>query len=169
MRRLVTIFIREASKFGVVGAVAFVIDVGGFNLLLGTVMPGKVTTAKIISGVASTLVAWLGNRYWTFRHRRSRPAHHELFMFFGINAIAIAIGAAWLAFTHYVLDWSSPLALNLNNLVGIGIGTIFRFWAYRRWVFAGERPGDPEPAAPEPTAPEPTAPEPTVVPDDPRH
>ena len=28
-------------------------------------------------------------------------------------------------------------------LLGIGLGTLFRFWAYRQLVFANEHPGDP--------------------------
>ena len=84
---------REMIKFGVVGLIAFVIDIGLANLLWHTVLSDKVTTAKIISGAVATLFAWFGNRQWTFRHRRSRPAHHEVALFFGVNAIALGISA----------------------------------------------------------------------------
>ncbi|MSW42688.1 MAG: GtrA family protein, partial [Actinobacteria bacterium] len=31
---------------------------------------------------------------------------------------------------------TSPLADNVSaNVIGLGLGTIFRFWSYRRWVF----------------------------------
>src|SRR6478752_5759648 len=66
---------REMIKFGVVGLLAFIIDIGLANLLWHTVLSDKVTTAKIISGIVATLFSWVGNRQWTFRHRRSRPAH----------------------------------------------------------------------------------------------
>ena len=33
---------------------------------------------------------------------------------------------------------TSRLADNIATVVGIGLGTLFRFWAYRRWVFAGD-------------------------------
>ena len=84
---------REMIKFGVVGLIAFIIDIGLANLLWHTVLSDKVTTAKIISGAVATLFAWFGNRQWTFRHRRSRPAHHEVALFFGVNAIALGISA----------------------------------------------------------------------------
>ena len=138
LREAIDVLYREMIKFGVVGAVAFVIDLGLANLLWQTVLSDRVTTAKIISGIVATLFAWVGNRQWTFRHRRSRPAHHEVALFFGVNFIALGISAVTLFVSHYGLGYTSILANNVATLVGIGLGTLFRFWAYRRYVFAGE-------------------------------
>lgn len=138
VRGAMDVIYREMVKFGVVGALAFVIDLGLANLLWQTVLSDKVTTAKIISGAVATLFAWVGNRQWTFRHRRSRPAHHEVALFFGVNLIALGISAATLFLSHYGLGFTTILADNVATIVGIGIGTLFRFWAYRRFVFAGE-------------------------------
>ena len=80
----------------------------------------------------------MGNRQWTFRHRRSRPAHHEVLLFFGVNAIALGISAITLTISHYALGFTTILADNVVTIIGIGLGTLFRFWAYRRYVFAGE-------------------------------
>ncbi|MEO6790553.1 MAG: GtrA family protein [Ornithinibacter sp.] len=129
---------REMIKFGVVGTLAFVIDLGLANILWHTVMQDKVTTAKIISGAVATLFAWFGNRQWTFRHRRSRPVSHEVGLFFGVNVIALGISAVTLAVSHYGLDLTSRLADNVSTIVGIGLGTLFRFWAYRKVVFVRE-------------------------------
>lgn len=126
------------AKFGIVGAICFVIDMGGFNILVNGALEDKVTTAKIISGAVATLVAWLGNRYWTFRHRRNRPVAHEVLLFFLVNGIALAIAAGWLAFAHYTLNMDSKVATNINAFIGIGLGTLFRFWTYRQFVFANE-------------------------------
>lgn len=128
----------ELAKFGVVGLVSFVIDLGGFNLLVAGPMAHKVTTAKLLSGGVATVVAWLGNRYWTFRHRRNRPVHHELALFFIVNAIALVVSAGWVALAHYAFHATGALALNFAAFVGIGLGTLFRFWTYRRFVFANE-------------------------------
>ena len=139
-------------KFGMVGAVAFVVDLGGYNLLvfgphlLGMLGEGntvgilhdKPLTARIISATLATLVAWLGNRLWTFRHRRNRPAYHELGLFVLFNAAAMIISVACLGFSRYVLGLDSQLADNIVNIIGIGIGTLFRFWTYRKFVFAGD-------------------------------
>ncbi len=137
-RGAMDVIYREMIKFGVVGLVAFIIDIGLANLLWHTVLSDKVTTAKIISGAVATLFAWFGNRQWTFRHRRSRPAHHEVVLFFGVNAVALGISALTLYISHYGLDYVSILADNIATIIGIGLGTLFRFWAYRRFVFAGE-------------------------------
>ena len=137
-RSTIGVLYREAIKFGVIGALAFVVDIGLANILWHTVLSEKVTTAKLISGAVATLVAWIGNRQWTFRHRRSRPAHHEVALFFGVNLVALGIAAATLFVSHYWLGFESRLADNVATIVGIGLGTLFRFWAYRRFVFAGE-------------------------------
>ncbi len=150
-RGALDVLVREMLKFGMVGAVAFVIDLGGYNLLvfgphlLGMIGEGdtagvlndKPLTARIISASVATLVAWLGNRLWTFRHRRQRQAVQELAMFVFFNLAAMVIAVVCLGFSRYVLDLHTQLADNLTNIVGIGIGTLFRFWAYRRFVFAG--------------------------------
>ncbi len=149
-RGAIDVLYREMLKFGVVGAVAFVIDLGGYNLLvfgphlLGMIGEGdtagvlhdKPLTAKILSASVATLVAWLGNRLWTFRHRHQEmPAVHELALFVFFNLVAMVIGVVCLGFSRYVLDLDTQLADNVTNIVGIGIGTLFRFWAYRRFVF----------------------------------
>lgn len=139
VRGTIDVIYREVIKFGLVGIVAFVVDIGLANVLWHTVMSEKVTTAKLISGAVATLVAWIGNRQWTFRHRRSRPAHHEVALFFGVNIVALGIAAVTLFVSHYGLGFESRLADNLATIAGIGLGTLFRFWAYRRFVFSGEK------------------------------
>lgn len=137
-RRYVDTVYREMVKFGIVGAVAFVVDMGSFNVLRHTVLAHKPTTATIVSAVLGTAVAWIGNRAWTFRHRRNRPAHHEAALFVGTNAVAMLMQVGVVAFSHYLLGFATVAADNAAKLVGIGFGTLFRFWAYRTVVFAGE-------------------------------
>jgi len=144
-RGAIDLLVREMLKFGMVGAVAFVIDLGGYNLLVfgpgqvfGAENLDKPLTARVISASVATLAAWVGNRLWTFRHRRNRPAHHELGLFIGFNVAAMVISVVCLGFSRYVLDLHSQLADNVTNILGIGLGTLFRFWTYRKFVFAGE-------------------------------
>lgn len=136
---------RELAKFGVIGVINIVIDLGLYNVLIDGPMPTKVTAAKIVSGTVATLFAWVGNRYWTFRHRRNRPVHHEVVLFFGVNGIALAVSVLWVAFAHYVLGLEGKFWLNFNAMFGIGLGTIIRFWAYKQFVFKNEPIAD-EPA-----------------------
>ena len=143
-RGAIDVLVREMLKFGMVGAVAFVIDFGGYNLLVfgpgqvfGAENLDKPLTAKIISATVATLVAWLGNRLWTFRHRRNRQVTHELALFVFFNGVAMVISVVCLGASRYVLGLDTQLADNVTNILGIGLGTLFRFWSYRKFVFAG--------------------------------
>lgn len=147
---------REALKFGAVGAVAFVLDVGLFNLFTTGLWPGAGSPpldgheklAKIASASVAILWAWLGNRYWTFRHRRQATPARELMLFVVMNLVGLLISVLCLTVSHDLLGFTSPLADNISgNVIGIGLGTLFRFWAYRRFVF-NELIEHPEPTEP---------------------
>jgi len=130
--------VHEVAKFGLVGLAALVVDVGLFNLLCYGTGPlhGKVLTAKIVSVCVATTVAYFGNRYWTFRHRGRTSFGREYLLFFVLNAVGLAISVGCLWFSHYALGLTSALADNISaNVIGLGLGTLFRFWSYRRWVF----------------------------------
>lgn len=131
----------EAIRFLIVGAVAFGVTVGGTNALHSGAGLGPLTS-NVIANIAATLVAFAGNRYWTFRHRADSGRGREFVLFVLLNAAGLAIQLLCIGFTHYVLDFRSTLALNIALLLGIGLGTLFRFWSYRRWVFlASALPG----------------------------
>ena len=133
----------EVARFLSVGAVAFVVDLGLFNLLRfgpGHLLEDKPLTAKLISVAAATLVAWLGNRHWTFAEHATPQRGRELFVFAVINVIGALIPIATLAFSHYTLDLVSQTADNVATVIGIAIGTVLRFVGYKRWVFTGHRP-----------------------------
>ena len=135
---------REASAFLLVGAVALGVDVGLYNLLVHVGEPGllaeKPLTAKSLSVTASTTVAYVGNRYGTYRHRPRGHVAREYVLFVVLSAVALGIALACLAFSRYVLGLTSALADNVSaNVVGLALGTAFRFLSYRRWVF-GHQP-----------------------------
>ena len=130
---------REFGKFFSVGALGYVVGVGGFNLLVHTQnapFKDKPLTGSILSGVASILIAYIGNRHWTWKDRKRSGARREVTLFFIINAITLTFGVICLAVSRYVLNLDSALADNISaNVIGVGLGTIFRFWSYRTIVF----------------------------------
>lgn len=147
----------ELLRFGSVGAVALVVDVGVFNLLRfgpGELLGHKPLTAKVVSVAVATLVAWAGNRYWTFADRRTGARVRELLGFALVNVAAMGVAVACLAVSHYVLGLTSPLADNVAaNVVGLALGTAVRYLAYRHLVFTGAQvvPGDVGGAGPDPS------------------
>lgn len=136
--------IHELAKFGVVGAIAGVIDIGGSNVLRYGVHFGPLTSKAMAVGAAATF-AYLGNRYWTWRHRYRSGFAREYLLFFFFNGVGLLIALVCLWFTVHLLGFDTPLAYNLSgNVVGLGLGTVFRYWSYKKWVFL---PDDDEPEA----------------------
>jgi putative flippase GtrA len=145
----------EGLKFGVVGAIGFVIDVTVFNVLRFAgpgLLEHKPLTAKGISVAVATMVTYAGNRHWTWVDRARSGARREVTLFFALNGVGMAIAVAILGVSHYVMGLRSPLEDNISaNVVGLVAGMIFRFWSYRRFVFrpASEASGDTD-LAPQP-------------------
>src|SRR3712207_3196600 len=105
VRRLVDRFghlVRELGKFGVVGGIAFAVDVVLFNIFSGVVGLGPLT-AKTASTVIAASVAFVGNRFWTWRHRERTGLAREYGLYFFFNAVGLGIGLACLAISHYGL------------------------------------------------------------------
>ena len=129
------IVVKELAAFGVIGAIAFVIDFGVFTWLTQSVHLGAVKS-KGVSAVVSTTFAYFGNRHLSFSHRARTGIGRETAFFFAINGITLAFSALAIALFVYPLNFShESLTVSVVNIVTIGIGTIFRFWAYKRFVF----------------------------------
>ncbi|HXC83920.1 MAG TPA: GtrA family protein [Trebonia sp.] len=126
--------IPELAKFGVVGGIGAVIDLGGAAVLHGRYHQEPLT-AKAVSISIATVVTYIGSRFWTFRHRENQALHRETVLFFALNLVGLIIAEVVIACTTYVLGFKDPIAYNLASLIGTGLGTIFRFFAYRKWVF----------------------------------
>jgi putative flippase GtrA len=137
--------LRYALKFGVVGLAGYFVDVGLFNALrLGAFGEGHFFQgpigAKIVSAGIATVVTWFGNRYWTFREHRRKNYLLELAEFSAVSIGGILIGLVCLLVSHYLLGFTSLLADNISsNLVGLVLGTSFRFLLYRFWVYGHHR------------------------------
>ena len=134
-------WVREFIQFGLVGATAFIVDAGLFNLLqhgpLG-ILAGHPNTAQFVAAVTATLYSWIANRLWTYRGRTRDNATREAILFFFANACGIGISQFCLLFTHHILGLTSALADNIAvYVVGFALGTAFRFFFYHYVVFTG--------------------------------
>ncbi|MDQ1596693.1 MAG: hypothetical protein QOI70_117 [Microbacteriaceae bacterium] len=143
--RLWELLLRYALKFGIVGLIGYFVDVGIFNALrLGGAGQGhffqEPIGAKIVSVVVATAATWFGNRYWTFRDHRRKNFVLELFEFSVVAAGGLGIGLLCLWVSHYLLGLRSLVADNIStNLIGLFLGTAFRFVLYRFWVYGHHR------------------------------
>ncbi|SFR86255.1 Putative flippase GtrA (transmembrane translocase of bactoprenol-linked glucose) [Agromyces sp. CF514] len=132
-------------KFGVVGLIGLVIDVALFNLLRIGVFgedhwAQSAIGAKTISTSVAIIFNWLGNRYWTFRSHRRKNYLREFveYVVVSLGGMAIALGCLWVS--HHWLGYTSLVADNIaTNVVGLGLGTAFRFVLYRYWVYGHHR------------------------------
>ncbi len=124
----------EGAKFGIVGLVGVVVVLAGAYVLHFDVGLGKYT-ALTIATVAATVVTFLGNRYWSFRHRQGSGARYETIMFFVLNGVGLLIQYACLGLVTDLIGLSGRLWYTVANLFGIGLGTLFRFWSYRKWIW----------------------------------
>ncbi|MEO3808746.1 GtrA family protein [Sphaerisporangium sp. B11E5] len=159
---------RELAKFGTVGAVAFVIDFAGTNVMRYGVHLGPLTS-KVFATVIAATFAYLANRFWTWRHREQSGLAREYFLFFVLNGIGLLISLLIIGFVEYTLGWRDPLSYNASMIVGTALGTLFRFWSYKKWVFLPPElpPVDPHTGLPEVAAErqqEPKRPQSTHVP-----
>lgn len=137
--------IHEGSKFLVVGGVGLVVTNGMYGLLHGH-GAGPVTSATIATIIAS-IVTYVGNRYWSFRHRERSNVAREGMTFLVLNGVGILIQDAAVAFNAYILGLPhNKLAEVIALNTGIALATVFRFLSYRRWVW--QAPAAPPAGAP---------------------
>ena len=126
--------IHEGAKFLTVGAIGIGVTNLVFIPLHGPLGLGPLTSVTIATVVA-TVVTFLGNRYWSFRHRAGAGTAKEGMTFFVLNGVGLLIQYAVLGFSNYALGLTTKLENIIAVNLGIGIGTLFRFWSYRKWVW----------------------------------
>jgi putative flippase GtrA len=132
----------ELARFGVVGGIGAIVDLGGAAYLHDSHHIGEMT-AKAISISVATVVTYLGSRFWTFRHRvnQDQAIGRETSIFFLLNVVGLVIAEVVIAITSYGFGLKGHLAYDAASVIGTGLGTVFRYFAYKKWVFT---------AAPEP-------------------
>lgn len=129
----------ELAKFAVVGGFCFALDVALAYLLRFHVGLGP-TTSKGLATIVATFVSYAGNRAWSFAHRVDADNGHgqDLSRYLGINGVGLVITLIPVDVAHYLLGLDSGLAFNVSGVIGTAFATVFRFWAYRRFVFDGK-------------------------------
>lgn len=134
----------QLVRFGVVGGLGFIVDVGVFNVLRAHTPFGWSwwpVAAKAVSTVVAIAVNWIGNRSWTFREHRRADTGREAAEFLVASLIGGGVSLLCLVFSRQVLGLTSALDDNVSaNVVGLLLGSGVRFCAYRWWVFGDRGP-----------------------------
>ena len=129
--------IHELAKFGVIGGIGFILDFGIFAFLHNGQGVGPLT-ANVISSLIAAVFTYVGNRYWSFRHKAKQPFRKEIPPFFVLNLFGVVITEAFIAFVYYALDFRSGTGATAGKLIGTAVATVFRFYTYKKFVFTGE-------------------------------
>lgn len=144
------VLVHEVAKFGIVGAIGFVVQLGVQNSLYPALV-GPLT-ALVIGYAIATLVTFLGNRHWAFKSRKGSGFGQDLALFAALNVVGIFLQVGIVALVVHGMHMSDRLSYNLASMVGIGLGTLFRLYTYRKWVFRAQPAAGPlEELSPEPS------------------
>ena len=125
----------EMLKFGVVGAIGVLTDIGSSNLLWQ--LTGLSHTVAAIGGTCvATVTAYIGNRYWVFRERPADARRREMAMFALISLIGMVIEVGFVYVGDHVLGFHSVAAANVAKFVfGLPVAGAFRFTTSHLFVF----------------------------------
>ncbi len=126
----------EALKFAIVGGVNTVVNFVVLNALVLTIFPTGQLKANVVATIVAMIASYLMNRHWTYKGRSSQAMGREFMLFVLFNVAGLAIELAIMGATKYALGLHGLLALNAAKLLGLVLGTIFRFYTYRTVVFA---------------------------------
>ena len=137
-------FISEGAKFLTVGGFATLVSFLIFNGLVHGYVDGpgpmhdQPLVAFVLANLVGMIVSYRGSRSWAFRHREAVGVAGGRVAFLVINVVSMVIPLGCLAFTRYVLGRADPIADNIAaNVIGLGLGTLARFWAIRTFIFVG--------------------------------
>jgi putative flippase GtrA len=136
--RLARLFSREVITFLTVGGLGYIVDVASFNALRSTPGLGGVdpSYARILAVALAMVVTYLGNRLFTWRGQSTGDRRRELGLFVVFNVIGLGLSVLTLVISHDLLGFTSRLADNISaNVIGLALGTLFRYWSYKRFVF----------------------------------
>jgi len=128
------LLIHEAAKFGIVGIVGVVLNLAISNWVHYGLHAGSIAGATV-GAVVTTVISYLANRYWSFRHRARTGIGRESVIFAVLNGVGIVIQVGTVALFTHGFGFSGKLLYNVANALGIVLGTVFRWWSYRKWVF----------------------------------
>ena len=126
--------VEQFLKFGVVGAVAFVIDYG-ILMLLSQVVGWDPLPSSVVSFVVSLLFNYVASMHFVFERRDDLSRRRELVLFVALSVIGLGINSAviW-AGTAALGD--GAVAVTATKLVATVVVAVWNFVSRKRWLEA---------------------------------
>lgn len=133
----------EIARFSAVNVVATIIALILFNGLVHGIagwfdgpLNDHALSSYLVANSVGMFVSYYGSRYYAFSHRHASGPGDGLLIYVVINLASFVIPLSCLWVTRNVFEWESIYADNIaGNVVGAILGNVFRFWAFRRFVF----------------------------------
>ncbi|WP_162602338.1 GtrA family protein [Nocardioides daejeonensis] len=134
----------EVTRFMAVGGaattVAFLLFnflVHGFWVVKDAWLGDHPMTGYIIANTIGMWISYNGTKSWAFKHRQSAHPDGGVSAYVVINVITMTLPMACLWFSRHALGLTDPVADNIAaNVVGLTMGTVARFFLFRKLVFA---------------------------------
>lgn len=129
----------EALAFAAIGAANTLL----YFAITYVALPIGAVKASVLATIITTTLAYLANRYWTYRHHTRSALRREYTLFFGFNLVGMVIqsGAVTIGKYGFGLNEDRDEVLILGFMaIGVAVATVFRFWAYRTFVFLKPQP-----------------------------
>src|SRR6266542_651397 len=124
----------EALAVGVIGAA----NTALYLAITYVALPIGAVKATVLATVITTTLAYVANRYWTYRHHTRSALQREYTLFFGFTQIESITQSGSVGIAKYgfhLNETDHKLVIMVTTLAAAGVATIFRFWAYRTFVF----------------------------------
>ncbi len=133
----------ELLRFSAVNIVATGISLILFNVLVhgvkgwfGSPLNGSPYIGYLLANSVGMFVSFYGSRYYAFKHRHAAGPGGGLLIYAVVNLLSFTIPMTCLWISRNVFEWDSIYADNISgNVIGALIANLFRFWAFRRFVF----------------------------------
>src|SRR3954463_12564837 len=90
----------EAFAFGVIGAANTVL----YMSITYVALPIGAVKANVLASVITTTLAYIANRYWTYRHHTRSALRREYTLFFGFNLVGMLIQSGAVGVAKYGFD-----------------------------------------------------------------
>lgn len=152
--------VQRFIKFGMIGTLGAIIDLGLSNLLYATVlppdpnMPFNVPIVVTISFTAAVLNNFTWNRFWTYPDSRSRSIRRQLSQFALVSISGWLARTTWISLSYVGLgglaanvlqninadttitaETANTIGANIAMLIGIFVIMIWNFFANRYWTY----------------------------------